>query len=109
MQVVECDPESLSLVCENTEAQTCLQYQMRVLCDECDLTTTATSHLTPPKKLHCKDRWSVWINRDTTPGDGDREAMSTMVGITWMLSSLRLLHQYTRLLNAAFERKILEI
>ncbi|KAK7483904.1 hypothetical protein BaRGS_00024788, partial [Batillaria attramentaria] len=75
-QAAECDKESLTLICENTPDQTCLQYEIRVLCDECDVTTTPSNDVTPAKKLHCKNKWSTWINRDSDPSDGDRERLS---------------------------------
>lgn len=74
---VTCDKNQRSLMCIDTADQTCFDYEIRVLCDECSSQTpTITQHSTSSSSsLGCG--WSTWFNRDSDVSNGDYEQLNS--------------------------------
>ena len=62
---VVCNNELKGLVCfaQNQTDGSCMDYEIRVFCDECASTTSNT--VTTPQPYTCKPRWLPWINNMT--------------------------------------------
>lgn len=69
---VVCNNEIKGLVCfaQNQTDGSCMDYEIRVFCDECASTTTNTlTGQTTPQPVVCKPRWLPWINTMTPTAD----------------------------------------
>lgn len=73
---VTCDKQQLMLMCLDTAEQTCFDYEIRVLCDECTSPTPAVTSPTPPLQGSCAAGWSPWYNRNKNVANGDHEQLS---------------------------------
>lgn len=71
--LVECSLLDAMFVCHPTPTHVCEDYEVRVLCDVCSVTTTGQPIATPSLPAHqsastavpytCSSGWSEWIDR----------------------------------------------
>lgn len=68
---VVCNNEIKGLVCfaQNQTDGSCMDYEIRVFCDECASTTVNPLLTTTPQPSTCKPRWLPWINSMTPTSD----------------------------------------